>query len=188
MEWNRSSAIGLALTSCTHCGGHGMRVLRRGVEKPCPCVFRAVFRACYNRFREYENASEQPGAVSLESNQGQTGHRVYSMKHQEYVADFCLAARRALNDQDYKFFRYVFLLGADSAACSRYLGQDRGRYFHELYRIQEILGQHLAELEPYPLYPIDEYMGGVVRTSRFTVSSEIVTKRRRRRERLPMIA
>jgi hypothetical protein len=164
-----------------------MRMLRRGLEKPCSCVFRAVFRACYSRFREYENASEQPGAVSLESNQGQTGYRVYSLKHQEYVADFCLAARRALDDQQYRLFRYVFLLGADSAACARHLGMDRGQFYHEIYRIEEILGKYLAELEPYPLFPIDEYMGGSIRSPRFSVSSEM-EKPQRRRVRLRMIA
>lgn len=187
MQWNRSSAIGLALASCTHCGGHGMRELQRGLEKPCHCVFRAVFRSCYERFREYANASEQPGSVSLERNQGKTGYRLYSLKRQEYVADFCLAARRVLNESDYRLFRYAFLLGADWRLCCRYLEMDRGYYFHEMYRVEETLGKYFAEVEPYPLYPVDEYMGGAVRTSRFNVTSER-RLRRRKRDRLPMTA
>jgi len=165
-----------------------MRILRRGMEKPCPCVFRAIFRACYGRFREFESSSGHPGAVTLGNNPGPSGNRGYAFRHEEYAADFCLAARRALNERQHKLFRYVFLLGADSVACMRFLGIDRGQYFHEVYRIEEILGKYLAELQPYPLYPIDEYMGGTVRTSRFHVNPQSETLQRRRGVRLPMTA
>lgn len=164
-----------------------MRELQRGLDQPCRCVFRAIFRACYERFREYANASEQPGAVTLERNQGQTGYRVFSLKRQEYVADFCLAARRGLSEEDYKLFRYVFLLGADSSLCCRYLNLDRGYCYHAIYRIEETLGQYLAELQPYPLYPVDEYMGGTVRTSRMPARPQLY-RRLRKRDRLPMTA
>lgn len=188
MQWNRSSAIGLALASCTQCGGHGMRELQRGLEKPCHCVFRAVFRACYDRFREYSNASEQPGSVTLENNHGPYGYRLYSLKRQEFVADFCASARRALDETDHRIFRYVFLLGAGIELCCRHLGIDRGYLFHRIYEIEEALGRYLAEVQPYPLWPVDEYMGGTVRAARITVGSEVAPRRRRRRERLPMTA
>jgi hypothetical protein len=190
MQWNRSTAIGLALASCTQCGGHGMRELQRGLDKPCQCVFRAVFRACFDRFREYVNASEQPGSVTLNSNHGPAGYRLFSFKRQEYVADFCLSARRALSLEDYKLFRYVYLLGADAGLCMRYLGLCRGDFFYRVYRVEETLGRYLAELEPYPLFPVDEYMGGTVRTARITVDSacRVSSRRRRKRERLPMTA
>ena len=191
MQWNRSSAIGLALASCTHCGGHGMRDFQRGLDKPCRCVLRAIFRACLESFQEYTNSSEQPGAVTLEANQGPAGYRFYSLKRQEYVADFCLAARRVLSAEDYKLFRYVYVLGADVSLCRRFLGMDRGDFFYRAYRIEEELGRYMAELKPYPLYPVDEYMGGTVRSNRIAVSSagaEILRRRRRRRERLPMTA
>ncbi len=165
-----------------------MRTLRRGMEKPCLCVFRAIFRACYSRFRECESSYGQTGAISLGNNPGPSGNRVYAFKHEEYAADFCLAARRALNERHYRLFRYVFLLGADSESCMRFLRMDRGQYFHEVYRIEEILGKYLAELRPYPLYPIDEYMGGTVRTSRFRVTPQAEALPRRRSVRLPMTA
>src|SRR5579883_928885 len=171
MQWSRSNAIGLALASCTQCGGHGMRFLQRGLDKPCYCVFRAIFRACYDCFREFANASEQPGAVTLEHKRGRTGYRLYSLKRQEYVADFCLAARRALSAEDYTLFRYVYLLGAGGQLCSRMLGVDRGEYCRTIYRIETTLGQYFAELQPYSLYPIDEYMGGTVRVEKIEVGS-----------------
>jgi hypothetical protein len=189
MQWNRSTAIGLALASCTQCGGHGMREFQRGLDKPFHCVFRAIFRACFEHFQECANASEQPGGVTLESNRGPAGYRLYSLKRQEYVADFCLSARRALTAEDYRLFRYVFLLGADNVLCLRYLGLDRGEFFSRIYRIEEILGQYLAELEPYSLFPVDEYMGGSVRAARIGIrSAGFEGSRRRRRERLPMTA
>jgi hypothetical protein len=40
---------------------------------------------------------------------------------------------------------------------------DRGNFFHSVYRIQQKLGRVFRELQPYALYPLDEYFGGSVR-------------------------
>jgi hypothetical protein len=80
------------------------------------------------------------------------------------LADFCLVSERNLTEAEYKLFRYHFLLGADWKLCCRFLNMDRGNFFHEVYRIEQRLGQVFAELEPYPLFPVDEYFGGSVRT------------------------
>jgi hypothetical protein len=34
---------------------------------------------------------------------------------------------------------------------------DRGDFFHIVYRVQERLGKVFRELEPYALFPLDEY-------------------------------
>src|ERR1044071_7469070 len=190
MFWNRSNAIGLALASCTHCGGHGIRQLRRRGEAPCNCVFRSVFRACYARFREYAIEGAQIGSVSMEMTPGPSGYRVYSRKREEFMADFCLVAQKVLTEEEYKVFRYFFLLRANWKLCSRFTGLDRGNCFHAIYRVEEKLGRHFAELQPYPLYPVDEYMGATVRTSRVERSTEAfpLSRRSRRLERVPMIA
>jgi hypothetical protein len=39
---------------------------------------------------------------------------------------------------------------------------DRGSFFHTVYRIEQSLGRVFCELEPYALYPLDEYFGGIV--------------------------
>ncbi len=78
-------------------------------------------------------------------------------KDEEYVADFFLIARRTLNPFHYRVFSYHFLLGGHWRLCCRRLGLDRGQFFHEIYRIQEVLGRVFYELEPYPLYPPREY-------------------------------
>jgi len=54
------------------------------------------------------------------------------------------------------------LLGADWKLCCRRLKMDRGNFFHTLYRIQQKLGRVFRELEPYALFPLDEYFGGPI--------------------------
>jgi hypothetical protein len=188
MQWNRSSAIGLALASCSQCGGEGMRVIRGSADRPCDCVFRAIFRACYDRFREYAAQGARAGTVSLEYSQGPIGYRMYSRKQEEYMADFSIVSRRALGEQDYKLFRYVFLLGADWRLCIGKLATDRGNFFHDIYRIEERLGRYYAEMTPYPLYPLDEYFGGAIRKASVRARTAALPQPRNPRLRLLMSA
>ena len=94
---------------------------------------------------------------------GRDRRMVWGRRDEEYIADFCLVSRRALDDFQYKLFRYHFLLGADWKLCCRQLNIDRGTFFHEVYRVQQRLGRVFRELEPYALFPLDEYFGGSVR-------------------------
>ncbi len=162
MMWNRSTAIGLAKASCAFCQGHGLRPTRQQSEAPCRCVFRAVFRACFNRFRECEAKAEGISTVSLEHCNGREGRRTYSRKREEYMADFCLVSQRILDDFENRIFRYHFLLGADWRLCCRQMGIDRGTFFHTVYDVEQKLGRVFAEIEPYPLYPLNDYFGGVI--------------------------
>jgi hypothetical protein len=101
-------------------------------------------------------------SVSMEFNRGPAVARSFSRKREEYMADFCLIARRVLNDEEHTLFRYHFLLGADWRLCCRVLKVERGDFFHLIYRVQRKLGRAFAEVEPYALYPLREYFGGVV--------------------------
>jgi hypothetical protein len=163
MHWNRSTTIGLARPACTSCHGRGLRPLFNGTEAPCNCVFRAIFRTCYRRFRECAVLAEHISSVSLDYCRGREGSRVYSRKREEFVADFLLVTRRVLSEADYKFFTHHFLLGADWRLCGRQLHMERGDFFHQLYRVEERLGRVFAELTPYPLYPVDQYFSGYTR-------------------------
>lgn len=73
------------------------------------------------------------------------------------MADFILVSRRFLSGQEYDIFRFHFLLGADWKLCCRRLRMERGDFFHSVYRIQGKLGKVFRELEPYALFPLDEY-------------------------------
>ena len=91
------------------------------------------------------------------------GGRVYSRKLEEYMADFCLVSHRTLSEADYQIFQLYFVLGADWKFTAWKLQQDRGTFFHSIYRIEATLGKVFSQLKPYALYPLDEYFGGTVR-------------------------
>ena len=50
---------------------------------------------------------------------------------------------------------------------------DRGNFFHEVYRIEHRLGRVFATLQPYPLYPLTEYFGGVISRERLAVRLDL---------------
>jgi len=79
------------------------------------------------------------------------------------MADFCLVAKRTLDRDEHRVFRFHFLLGADWKLCCRQLPMDRGTFFHCVYRIEKKLGRIFAELKPYPLYPVADYFAGSIR-------------------------
>jgi hypothetical protein len=177
MEWSRSETLALAQQACSQCYGLGLRPGRGGVSTPCNCVFRAIFRACYGRFRQCASKEKYISRVSLEANPGRQRKSVWGMKNEEYIADFCLISRRTLSEYEYALFKFHYLLGADWKLCSRKMNLDRGTFFHEAYRIEQKLGRVFRELQPYALFPLDEYFNGsgrqpVVATSDFRVKTE----------------
>lgn len=163
-DWNRSEVLALSKETCTQCQGFGLRdrKVRKGA-KPCNCVFRSVFRACYNRFRACAYQEKHMSRVRLEQVNGSDHRQSWGMKNEEYMADFVLIARKTLDEFEYWLFKYHYLLGADWKLCCRQLKMDRGAFFHSVYRLQQKLGRAYREVEPYPLYPLDEYFGGTVR-------------------------
>ena len=170
MEWTRSETIALAKHSCTQCHGLGLRQNDKKKSTPCNCVLRAIFRACYARFCHCVNKEKHVSRVSLEYVPGREGKLSWGRKDEEYMADFCLVSRRALDEFEHKIFRYHFLLGADWRLCSRKLRVDRGNFFHAVYRIEQKLGRTFSELQPYGLYPLDEYFHGARGLDRKPVS------------------
>ena len=130
---------------------------------PCSCVLRRIFRSCYAKFRFCASNAKPLGRVRLEAVKGSEGNFNWGMKDEEYMADFCLVSKRALEPDEYQLFRYHFLLGADWRLCCRRLNMDRGSFFHQLYRIEQKLGRVYRELRPHALFPLDEYFGGTIR-------------------------
>src|SRR5262249_23626773 len=129
MKWDRSETIGLAKANCVLCKGRG---LRRNVKKraPCNCVLRAIFRACYGAFRRCVEQEKFMSAATLVPFQGgKEQKRSYSRPDEEYIADFCLVAKRSLTEPDYAIFRNHFLLRADWRLCCRQMNLDRGDFF-----------------------------------------------------------
>jgi hypothetical protein len=125
-------------------------------------VARAIFRICYARFCRCVTKEKHMSKVSLHFTRGRERTLSWGRKDEEYIADFILVSRRTLNEPDYLLFKYHFLLGAGWKLCSRRLKLSRGNFFHAVYRIQQTLGRVFRELEPYGLYPLDEYFGTVM--------------------------
>lgn len=163
MEWTRSETLGLALHACTQCHGLGLHIGRRGKSTPCNCVYRAIFKACYRRFRHCAMKEKYMSHVSLELSNGGDRRTTWGRKDEEYVADFCLVSRRTLDEEEYRVFKFHFMLSADWRLCCRRLRMDRGNFFHIVYRIQQKLGRIFRELKPYGLFPLDEYFYGSTR-------------------------
>jgi len=162
----RSDLIALAKEGCALCHGLGLRRNGKKTDAPCNCVLRSVFRACYKRFRLCASREKHITRVRLEQVNGKDRSNTWGMKDEEFMADFCLVSRRALNDEEYQIFKFHYLLAADWKLCCRRLKMDRGTFFHAVYRIQQKLGHVYRELQPYALFPLDEYFGGIVRTDR----------------------
>ena len=161
MDWTRSETVALASHACVQCDGVGLRLSEREEpSQPCHCVLRAIFRACYSRFRDCAEKEKFISRVTLHAVQGADHKNAWSRKDEEYVADFCLVSRRTLSEAEYDIFRYHFLLGAEWKLCCRKLKIDRGTFFHHLYRLQQRLGRVFRELQPYALYPLNEYFHG----------------------------
>ncbi len=100
--------------------------------------------------------------VSLERFAGNSNRKItWGRKDEEYMADFCLVAKRSLDPMEYKMFRFHFLLGADWRLCCRQLKMERGNFFHSVYRIEQQLGRIFRELVPYALFPVEDYFGSV---------------------------
>ncbi len=159
-DWSSSEATGLAREGCTHCLGLGLRHTSRVANIPCNCVLRRIFRSCYAKFRLCAAQEKPIGTVRLENVRGPEGNFNWGMKDEEYMADFCMVSKRTLEPDEFEIFRYHFLLGADWKLCCRRLNMDRGRFFHQLYRIEQKLGRIFRELRPHALFPLDEYFGG----------------------------
>jgi|SRR5450755_966744 hypothetical protein len=188
MIWDRSQTIALAKTTCSHCHGYGMRPGRQDREMPCNCVFRSIFRACHRRFRQCVTNDRHLSRVQLEFCSGKDNRQTYGRRVEEYIADFCLVSRRALEPLEYDIFRFHFLLGADWKLCCWRLKIDRGTFFHLIYKIEQKLGQVFRELEPYSLFPLDEYFGGTMCNDRGYGAVAFVPKRKPARVLRPPIA
>lgn len=161
--WSRSETIALANQQCTNCHGIGLCIGRKYTLVPCNCVLRAIFRICYNRYRELAEKEKHLTKATLELSSSHHRRTVWGRRDEEYLADFYLVSKRHLAATEWDIFRYYFILGADWKLCCSRLNMDRGNFFHAVYRIEQKLGLVFRELEPFALYPLDEYFHGTTR-------------------------
>lgn len=163
MIWNRSQTLALAAHQCAKCHGLGLPDGQETGLNPCNCVLRNIFRICYTQFRQFIENEKYLSRVTLEIHSGPDRRGTWGRKEEEFLVDFLNLSRHALDEQEYRIFRYRYLLGADWRLCCRKLGMDRGVFHHSIYRIEQKLGRVFAEVEPYALYPVDEYLNSSTR-------------------------
>lgn len=171
MVWNRSNTLALSDQKCCHCYGLGLLPANRRIkdDHPCSCVFRAIFRECHNRFRKCMDKAAFISRVSLEANPARRRKGPWGMKNQEYCADFLLVAKRTLGEESlaWRIFKWHHLLGADFRLVNRKLKRPthRRETFHDIYRVEAVLGRAFAELEPHSLWPCDAYFASTPKQS-----------------------
>jgi hypothetical protein len=64
-------------------------------------------------------------------------------------------------ESDWRLFEVYVLLGVYWKDCARILHMNRGNFFSRVYNIQRRLGKVFLTLEPYALFPLDEYFYSV---------------------------
>jgi hypothetical protein len=161
--WTERDCVTLALVTCNRCFGSGSHPAYFGGRLTvCNCVLRAVFRACFGKWRDI--AENQLASRLGSSTTSRLGRRpagrhgwFYARPREEYRADFELIARRTLDARHYAVFRMHFLEGLDWRICCTRLGMDRGNFFHSVYRVEERLGRAYREAAPYALFPVYDY-------------------------------
>jgi hypothetical protein len=160
--WDRSKTIALASPRCAQCVGIGLRRGRSGEEQPCGCVLRSAARAVLSKYRYIQAYQDRVSSCApVVMQHGRERKRAWARKNEEFCADVYLVSKRSLQGQEWKIFELHMLNGNDWRYCTRILGMDRGNFFHSVYRIQQNLGRIFMELQPYALFPIDEYFGGM---------------------------
>lgn len=150
----------LARWDCVFCNGKGIKPVRKGHEI-CPCVYRSIFRICLARYRR-DRAYARMG-VALEVGGGCPN---FTRPASEYAADFERLAMRRLSGWDVHqaIFQRHYLEGRDYR--SAYVAAQRvdpglslGMFWHSAYQLAEWVGERLVTIQPYRLYPLDEYFG-----------------------------
>lgn len=66
MEWTRSETLAQAAPGCNTCLGLGLRIGRHETTHPCNCVLRAIFRACFEHFRDCVSRERYISKVTLD--------------------------------------------------------------------------------------------------------------------------
>ena len=93
----------------------------------------------------------------------------WSYTERDYHPDLYIAARRILDEFHWKVFKLYFVRAWKWKRCCAKLRCTRGHFFHSVYRVEQFVGRALAEVEPYALYPPDEYFCGTVRKGKAVV-------------------
>jgi len=158
--------MALASSSCVFCRGLGLH--RDGKQKTiCACVYRKVFRVCLSRY--YHERNKDHLLLRIEVG---FGSPTFACPGAEYIADFENVSMKSLPVGVMRTIMQIHFFDGHDYKHSYCLAQkvdkqlNSGGYWHALYRLQEIAGRRLITVQPYRIYPLDEY---------FTVRGSVVS-------------
>lgn len=144
------SVIALAKTGCEACNGLG----RKDGGEACSCVGIRCFEIVMNKFRYASAGHHLAPPISIHHFTSGGGRSVGSrLSNEEYCADVFLTAKKTLNSDDFRLFRFRHLLGADVNRCARQLHTTRDAIIQRLEYIESRLGETWRTLKPYSLMP-----------------------------------
>lgn len=149
--------VALAKPDCVFCHGLGIdpgsgKKIKRQI---CACVYRQVFRICLTRYLTLKDDMRTTAVIEVGR-----GAPNCTRPKTEYLADFETVSARKLPSQELRnVFQYHFLQGGDWKFCIERMSIDKGRFFHLVYLAQEMLGREFATVQPFRLFPLDEYFG-----------------------------
>lgn len=157
MDWTRSDTLSLADARCGECLGVGLIRTRTGVD-PCACVTKAIFRICLARYRE---CADRTIVQTSRAERVQGRGFGYGRANEEYMADFCLTAKRVLTPELQRVFRMYFIARELSAVCMQKMSLGRMAFYRRAWAVEEKLGRAFRETQPYGLFPLDQYFSAV---------------------------
>ncbi len=169
-QWSPQSIVDLANPRCMKCRGLGTS----HKPGPCGCVLRRVFNICYHKYESITSSDRYQSKVTTR------GGINACRPNEEYVADFVLIGRRVLSTHP-KLLQQVFelhiLRGLESLICvNKIRTVNRGRFFHGVYKVQELLGREFHDLTPYALYPLQSYFSRSIELKVIPVSEVTLVK------------
>ena len=145
--------IALAKTGCMHCNGIGRRD-----GAICTCVHWNIFNIVWTKLRYCAAGYHCLRPIPLDHFADGGGSKLgQRMQSAEFIADVALTAKRTLSEDDYRLFRFRYLLGASANMCAARLGMDLEPCVQRLQDIEARLGQAFRDTHPYALYPLDDY-------------------------------
>jgi hypothetical protein len=151
---SRSTVLALANANCPRCFGLGNDLkIPEDKDPTCACIYRLVFRIVINRYLEIACSSRSASRLYCHSVFG------VSRPDEEFLADVECNVRRALADEPllYRIWRMHVVDNNSPEFIGRAKRLDPQVVRLELAKIAVICGSRFANVEPYPLFPVDNY-------------------------------
>ena len=157
MTWTSRRAASLASYNCFLCHGKG---IRSGADlELCDCVYRTIFRRCHAKFRSCVKADPFSRLVTFDRLRTGVDRRLsWARRNEDFCADFHAAGLRVLSGDHRRFFSFYHLQGARRDLLLRRLGVSPRTLDRLTAEVELAVGCQIAHMQPYSLFPPQDYM------------------------------